>query len=101
MARSIDFNNLSHEDLLYLSQRQWMITEAEFQGHEDLRDRVKRAVAGEREDNDGPEDDGEPDYESMTVEDLKAELSERNLSTTGNKAELVARLQEDDEEEED
>ncbi|MEA5366097.1 SAP domain-containing protein [Amycolatopsis sp., V23-08] len=35
-------------------------------------------------------------YEALTVEDLKADLKERELPTTGNKPELVDRLLEDD-----
>lgn len=38
----------------------------------------------------------EEDYDSWTVDDLKTELSERDLSTSGKKADLVARLREDD-----
>lgn len=34
------------------------------------------------------------DFEEMTVAELKAELRDRGLSPTGNKAALVARLQE-------
>ena len=45
---------------------------------------------------------GEPDpsendgYESMTKPELQAELEARGLPTTGNKPELVTRLEEDD-----
>jgi hypothetical protein len=36
------------------------------------------------------------DYEEMTVEELKDELSARDLPVSGNKAELVERLEEND-----
>lgn len=35
-------------------------------------------------------------YEGWTKGELEAELSRRGLSKTGSKAELIARLQEDD-----
>ena len=38
----------------------------------------------------------EPDYESMTVEELKALLRARGLPVTGTKTELIARLTEAD-----
>ena len=37
-----------------------------------------------------------PDYESMTVVQLRAILEERELTVRGKKAELIARLEEDD-----
>lgn len=39
----------------------------------------------------------EVNYEEMTVEELRDELESRELSKSGNKADLIARLQEDDE----
>jgi len=36
------------------------------------------------------------DYEAMTNEQLREELKARDLATSGGKAELVARLREDD-----
>jgi hypothetical protein len=36
------------------------------------------------------------DYDSRNVEQLRAELSKRQMSTTGNKAELISRLREND-----
>lgn len=47
-------------------------------------------AAGEEEEDEG--------YQSWTNEQLREELDSRELSTTGNKADLVARLEEDDEE---
>ena len=42
------------------------------------------------------EEEGPTDYESMTVEELKALLRARNLDVKGKKAELIARLTEAD-----
>lgn len=36
------------------------------------------------------------DYDDLSVNELRAELRDRDLSTSGTKDELVARLQEDD-----
>lgn len=54
---------------------------------------------GEDEDEDGDEE--EDDYNDWSVDDLKAELEERELSTTGRKAALVKRLEDNDEEGDD
>ena len=42
------------------------------------------------------EEEGPTDYESMTVEELKALLRARNLDVKGKKAELITRLTEAD-----
>lgn len=42
-----------------------------------------------------------PAYEEWTNDDLRAELEDRGLSKSGNKDELVARLEDDDLEEEE
>lgn len=84
---------------------------------------VRQALAGVvrgNSDRNGPEDDrtvealvdaqdpgqGDPpvegtggggtDYSAMTADELRDELGSRELSRSGNKAELIARLQEDD-----
>lgn len=36
------------------------------------------------------------DYSTLKVADLKEKLKERSLNANGNKADLIARLQEDD-----
>ncbi|MFC8515484.1 SAP domain-containing protein [Streptomyces sp. NPDC057257] len=41
-------------------------------------------------------EEAEPAYEDSTVEELKEQLGERGLPKTGSKADLVARLREDD-----
>lgn len=102
MARKIDYDNLSDEDLVYMSQRNWLITEAEFQGIEGIRDRVSEAAKAALEDDIDDEelDDEEEEefsYQDAKVEELREELKRRELSTTGNKEELIARLEADDE----
>lgn len=50
-----------------------------------------------------PEDAGdgeESDYDDMSIEELKTILRARDLPVSGNKDELIARLEEDDSEEE-
>lgn len=76
---------------------------------EDIREAIAEAMGGdedeeedeeEEEDDSGPEppeDEDEDDgYESMSIADLKAELKERELQTTGAKKILIARLRKDD-----
>jgi hypothetical protein len=68
----------------------------------------KEAEADESErelsDEDAEEDDDDPDYDNWTVAELTSEIEERNqeegretpIPTQGKKAELVARIREDD-----
>jgi len=60
-------------------------------------ERERHAIALELAAAEGP---AQPDYESMTVVVLRDKLATRGLSTSGNKDELIARLQADDSEEE-
>ena len=50
----------------------------------------------EQQTEEQPVEVAEPDYESMTVEELKALLRARGLPVTGTKAELITRLAEAD-----
>lgn len=50
----------------------------------------------ESDEDEGEEEVEVPDYESWTNDDLRTELSSRGLSVDGKKADLVARLIEDD-----
>lgn len=50
----------------------------------------------EQQTEEQPVDVAEPDYDSMTVEELKALLRARGLPVTGAKADLIARLIEAD-----
>lgn len=47
------------------------------------------------------DDDEDVEYDKWTVRELKAELVNRGLSDDGHKADLVARLETDDEADED
>lgn len=44
------------------------------------------------------QDDESVDYADMTTDELRDELGKRELSRSGNKAELIARLEDDDDE---
>jgi hypothetical protein len=55
-------------------------------------DRIKVSTAVDEDEDE--EETG--DYEGWTNDDLRAELASRDLSVDGNKADLLARLQEDD-----
>lgn len=98
MARTIDYANLSSDDLQYLSERTWLISDAELNGHEGTRAKVHAYLAGEQE----AANEGETiTYQQAKVEELRAELERRGLDAEGKKAELVARLEADDEDEDE
>lgn len=103
MARDIDFSKpLDENDIHYLRQRSWLVDEAELQGFDAIRKQVADGVVEEEEE----EEADEIVYSEASVAELKAELERRELPTSGNKPELIARLEEDDaaddeEEEED
>lgn len=60
-----------------------------------------RAEQGVSEDDEDDEDEEEMDYEFMSNDDLRAELARRDLSVSGKKEDLIARLEADDASEED
>lgn len=69
---------------------------------EELEARLARMRAEqEAAEADDAEDDEDLDYNSMSNDELRAELARRDLSVQGNKAELIQRLEEDDASEED
>jgi hypothetical protein len=62
----------------------------------DLRGAQRKADLDEAGEDDDDGEEAEADYGSLTNEQLRVELAARDLSTDGNKAEMVARLEEDD-----
>lgn len=102
MAKHIDMDNLTIDDLHYLAQRSWLVNEAEAAGYESIRSLVaNRDNIVEADLEEEELEDEEIDYNDLKVEELKAELEKRELPTDGKKPELVARLVENDEEEEE
>lgn len=95
MARTVDFENLSDDDLQYLSERTWLISDAELTGHKGVKSAVAAYVAGERA---AAEEETHEviSYAEGKVEELRAELERRGLDTSGKKTELIGRLEEDD-----
>lgn len=88
MSRQIDFSRkLSKADKIYLRSRNL--------GH-----LIDNPPVPETE----PEDDEDVPYPEWTVEELKQEINDRNktldddlkMSTSGNKGELIARLEQND-----
>lgn len=111
MARSIDYGNLSVDDLHYIGQRGWLVAEAEALGFPEVRALVKDReniteddLLEEEDDEDADEtpktpaseeeeeEEDELEYDELDVAELKEELKKRDLPISGNKAELVARL---------
>lgn len=101
MSRPIDLSKpLSQRDLQYLDERPWLWNEiAQLGGN---RETLSSGIPMEPDPNDPDYIDEDEDeiyvtYSELKVPVLRAELAERGLETTGSKAELVARLEEDDE----
>lgn len=95
MARTVDFENPSDDDLQYLSERTWLIADAELSGNTALRAKVKAYLAGERAVAEEEEQETIT-YKQAKVEELRAELERRGLETDGKKDALIARLELDD-----
>lgn len=70
-----------------------------------LRDKIAEALELEEEEEEGEEEGDEEeddkDYSEWELSELKAELKERGLKTAGRKSQLVARLEKDDEKDDD
>jgi hypothetical protein len=64
----------------------------------DLRDKVAEALELNEEEEPEEGEDEEEDYSEMSLKELRAELKERELSTSGKKAALIKRLEKDDDE---
>lgn len=83
-----------HEDGTFVSNSMWW-------NDSQVRDRwIEKygsdAPVDDNEDGIPDDDEEEVDYNSMTNEDLRGELLARGLSVDGKKADMVARLEEND-----
>lgn len=98
MARSIDYGNLTVDDLHYLGQRSWLVKEAEDLGFEGVRELVldrANIVEEDLEEEEEPEEEEEDEntsYEELDTAALRDLLKTRELTSSGTKAELIARL---------
>lgn len=107
---NLDYDNLSDEDRAYLRDRPWMRQHPDdVPGPKVVGDWDEDTVEivpvgtgmgqGGQPTGSGDGNDGDADgdtYESMSVDELKAECRERELPVSGNKTALIARLVEHD-----
>lgn len=125
MSVEIDPKNVDPKNYQYLLDRPWMIDEFRRQGYNDEMDAVsakssshpaeptlvtteKMRVGSQTPQHPNPQPNGpvedDVDYNEWSVSDLKTEIDARNaeegrqekLSSSGNKAALVAVLEDDD-----
>jgi hypothetical protein len=114
MTREIDISNVTDEDVPFILQRPWIAEEVIFQGYRLPRsyyDAVGKQAPSEPEpefsagggtvegvlDQQTQTSIAERNYGALTNTQLRGLLEARELSTSGTKAELVERLEEDDE----
>lgn len=120
MSREIDPENLTEDDLEYINQRPMLRQEFIMQGYGDpLEGYTPKTIHGGEPETpvavysepgeSGTEPVSEPvgeeetegdDYDSWKKAELEAEVEKRGLDASGNKADLIAALREDDAEEE-
>jgi hypothetical protein len=102
VSREVSIPPKNQEDILYLAQREML--DEETLAEIDL-DKLAAALNGEDVDDLAPDEPAAPaedaegnddEYSGMTMDDLRAELSSRGLHVGGNKADLQARLREND-----
>jgi SAP domain len=103
MSREIDMENLSDEDIIYLADRGRLPDDVDDPREQaDMSEPVELDteyigdVGAMEAESIVADEEVFSEYEDMTVNDLKAELSDRGLPTSGTKAELIARLEEND-----
>lgn len=128
MGKNLDLSKISEDDVEYLLQRPWLAAQAEHEGFAvpeqfyiasgktvpqyigladstESEEIVTGAPLGEDDPEDEPEEDeSEEDdrtYQEWSVDELKAELVQRDLSKEGRKQELIDRLEADDLEDEE
>lgn len=99
MSRNIKRGaKLSDNDRVYLASRPGGVAAYEVERKEGspATEEDFSTFSGDSDGGSGPVGEGEDPYLDWSVEDLREELKARELSTTGKKAELVARLEESD-----
>lgn len=98
-----DLESMSRAELkAYIAENELDVKILRKDKEADIIEKIEAAEAEdeEEEDEDEGEDEEEGDnYDSLSVGELKAELEGRDLATAGKKAQLIARLRKDDEEE--
>ncbi len=100
---SIDLSTLDRNALKRLiKENELEIRVLKSHSDDDIRAAIAEALGGDEEEEeeedeeDEDEEESENGYAEMSLADLKSALKERGLKPTGKKAELVARLVEDD-----
>lgn len=102
MARDIDFSKpLSDADRAYVDQRPWLKTNIEIETGLPFETIASEGV-GEEEDEEVLDGEVEEvDLDTLTKPELIELAKERELDTSGNKADLIARIIEFEQENED
>lgn len=105
MARELDPNDLSRDDVVYINDRPWLVNEFKMQGH-DLPSLDSFEDEADEADEDSEQEEETVDYNDWTVARLKEEIANRNedrdeedhiVPEGSNKPDLVAALEADDE----
>jgi SAP domain len=95
MGREIDIDNLTLDDALHLEQRPWKIAEIEqVHGVDDIRDRIGEVKEAEAAKLNEAAESGK--YDSLNIRDLRTLAASRLLDKSGNKSDLISRLQDED-----
>jgi uncharacterized membrane protein YccC len=95
MARVIDVDNLDVDSVAHLRQRPWLVVEArEVHGVDDIEDRMREVEEAAAAKDQATADAGQ--YGDLNIKALRELATNRQLDKSGNKAELVLRLEEND-----
>ena len=99
--REMDYDNLTDEDKDWMRSRNMEIPEDQRDEDDDSEEPGTPQVIQKTAANDGVKAQLPEDYNEWTNQQLRDELGARELPTGGNKAQMVERLQEDDESEDE
>jgi phage/plasmid primase-like uncharacterized protein len=95
MARDIDVDDLDVDSVAYLRQRPWLIEEAkQVHGVDDIEERMAAVEQAEQAKQDKVVESAQ--YDELNLKQLRELAENRQLDKSGNKAELVQRLKEND-----